>query len=125
MFNQLNKIPKPLIFILNQIFEIEQKVNKIAEPHSIQRNIDKLKEYFENSIDENGLGLIYENPINQPYNETRTDCEASIAGNSTENLIITEVIKPIIRIISRKEKNHTSIVQKAIVIVQSKKMEEN
>jgi hypothetical protein len=37
-------------------------------------------------------GLVYHNPIGEPYNETRTDIEASISGNSADNLIITEVI---------------------------------
>ena len=40
------KIPKASLFILNQLFEIEQKTIKLSEPNSIQRNIDKLKELF-------------------------------------------------------------------------------
>lgn len=110
-----------LINILNQIFEIEQKVKKLKESNSIQRNIEKIKENFENNILENDAGLVYHNPLGETYNITRTDCKASIAGPSTENLIITEVIKPIIRV---KKDNLTSIVQPAIVIVESKKLEE-
>ena len=52
------------------------------------------------------------------YNETRTDLEASIAGNSAENLIVTEVIKPIIRL--RTSSGTTTIVRKGIVVVESR-----
>ncbi|NCC55958.1 MAG: hypothetical protein EOM11_10875, partial [Erysipelotrichia bacterium] len=41
------KIPKPYLFMLNQIFELEQKVSKLNEQNSIQRNIDKMKNIFE------------------------------------------------------------------------------
>lgn len=118
--NKDYKVPSELLFILNQLFEIEKKAKKLQEPNSIQRNIDKLKEHFEKNIYDDGAGLIYYNPLGEPYNITRTDCDASIAGTSTENLIITEVIKPIIRI---KKNNKTSIVQRAVVIVETKKME--
>lgn len=102
--------------ILNQIFEIEKKLERIQENNSISRNLNKIKEIFETEIYQEGSGLIYENPIGEPYNETRFDCEASIAGESTENLVITEVIKPIIRY---KQGGISNIVQKAIVVVQS------
>lgn len=105
------KVPKENLALVNQIFEIERKLARIQEPHSIQRNIDKIKEYFEES------GLFYENPLGQKYDETRTDCEASIAGEKTENLIITEVIKPLIRL---KKDGLTIIVQRAVVIVSAK-----
>lgn len=103
-------IAPELLFILNQVFKIEQKVEKLKEPNTIQRNISRLKDKFEE------MRLVYHNPIGEKYNETRTDCEASIAGNSTEHLVIKEVIKPIVRV---KEGNLTTIVQKAIVVVES------
>jgi hypothetical protein len=62
-------------------------------------------------------GYYIENPLGEPYNENRTDCDASIAGDNTENLFISEVVRPIIRY---KHKGQSIIVQKAIVIVQSK-----
>ncbi|MBN1349548.1 hypothetical protein JXJ21_09075 [candidate division KSB1 bacterium] len=106
---------KSFIFILNQIFEIERKVSKIKEANSIDRNIQRLKECFEDGFAEKKYSLTYHNPIGEKFDETRTDCEASIAGVSTENLIITEVIKPIIRI---KMDGRTYIVQRAIVVVE-------
>ena len=33
------------------------------------------------------LGLTWHNPIGENFDETRTDCEASIAGESAENLV--------------------------------------
>ncbi len=111
------KILKPYLFLLNQIFELEQKVLKLIEQNSIQRNIEKMKNYFETEALQNGQGLSYHNPIGEVYDITRTDCEATISGASHENLEIIEVLKPIIYI---KYGNTSMIVQKAIVIVQSK-----
>jgi hypothetical protein len=122
MITQTAKLPKQfevLLDIVNQIFEIERKVEKLQESNSIQRNVDKLKEILESQITSlftNAVGFVYENPIGQKYDETRTDCNASIAGESTENLVIVEVIKPIIHF---KQNNMTQIVQKAVVVVQS------
>jgi hypothetical protein len=111
------KIPKPHLFMLNQLFELEHKVGKLKEQNSIHRNIDKLKNYFETEALTDGQGLVYHNPIGESYDETRTDCEASISGTSHENLEIIEVLKPIIYL---KFGNTQMIIQKAIVIVQSK-----
>ena len=110
-------ISKQFVFILNQLFELEQKTVKIKEQNSIQRNIDKLKNYFETEALSDGQGLIYYNPIGEFYDVTRTDCEATISGLSHNNLEIIEVLKPIIYL---KYGNSKIIIQKAIVIVQSK-----
>lgn len=112
------KIPKPYLFMLNQLFEIEQKVVKLQEQNSINRNIERLKNYFDSEALNDGYGLVYHNPLGENYNETRTDCDANISGESHENLEIIEVLKPIIYV---KFQNTQSVVQKAIVIVQSKK----
>jgi len=111
---KLNKAVKNQIFILNQIFEIEKKVERLNIDNTIGRNIDKLKNFYENDFDEN-TSFVVENPITQKYSETRTDVEASISGDSTENLIITDVIKPIIRI---KQGGTNQIIQNGIVVVQ-------
>lgn len=111
------KIPKHILFILNQLFEIENKLKNINESNSIQRNIDRMKGYFETDVLTDGKGLVYYNPLGESYDETRTDCEASISGNSHENLEIIEVLKPIIYL---KYANTQTILQKAVVIVQSK-----
>ena len=112
----LNKVLKNHIFILNQIFEIENKLSKISENNSINRNIDKLKNFYESELDDN-ISFIIENPIGQEYNETRTDVIANITGESVDNLIIVDVIKPIIRV---KQNGTNRIIQKGIVIVQDR-----
>lgn len=115
------KVTKAYLDILNQVFEIEKKLSALQEANSIQRNINKLKEIMEHDLVTQGSGdasgFIYHNPIGEDYNITRTDCEASIAGESTENLQITEVIKPIIRF---RNGGANIIVQKAIVVVKAK-----
>ena len=113
--NEQIKIPKIFFDLIDQIFEIERKVESLSETNSISRNVSRLKEIFEHLESEGGL--VYHNPIGEPYNETRTDLEASIAGNSADSLIITEVIKPIVRY---RKGGITLIARKGIVVVESK-----
>lgn len=112
------EIPREYLFVLNQIFDIERKLLNINENNTIQRNIERLKNYFESEFLPDGSGLTYHNPQGEKYTETRTDCEASIAGDEVDNLIITEVIKPIIRY---RQNEVSKIVQKGVVIVESEK----
>jgi hypothetical protein len=118
------KVPKVYLDMINQIFEMEKKISLLNEPNSLQRNINKLKELFENDLgggpNNESIGFIYHSPLGEHYNETRTDCDASIAGTSTENLVIIEVIKPIIRY---KKGGVNILVQKAVVVAESNKTE--
>ncbi len=113
---------KPYFELLDQIFEIERKLENVEESNSIARNLNKMKDIFETNLFSSStsseIGFTYHNPIGESYNETRLDLEASIAGNSTENLIIKEVIKPIIRY---KSGGSTLIARKGVVVVESKK----
>ena len=61
--------------------------------------------------------LTFHNPMGEHYNETRTDCDASIAGSGTERLMITEVMKPIVWLSVGGGPKH--IVQQAVVVVES------
>jgi len=119
--NDINKVTRTYLDIINQIFEIEKKAAALQESNTIHRNVNRLKEIMAHDIitggDQANSGLTYHNPIGEDYSITRTDCEASIAGESTENLYIAEVIKPIIRLNSG---SISIIVQKAIVVVKSK-----
>ena len=118
--NQQFKVPKEYIELLDQLFEIERKLEGIQDSHNITRNINRMKDIFENLNSNSGEysgGLVYHNPIGELYNETRLDLEASIAGKSTENLFVTEVIKPIIRY---RLGGSTLIVRKGVVVVESK-----
>lgn len=115
--DSLFNIDKNHIAILNQLFDMEQKVAKLSESNTLRRNIDRLKHIFEQDILPSGQKLVYHNPIGERYDETRTDCEASISGDSTENLFIEEVVKPIIRL---HTDGVTYILQKAVVVVKAR-----
>lgn len=108
---------KNILFLVNQVFEIETKAEKL-EKNSIHRNIQKLKEYFESDICPT-CSIRYENPIGQDYDQTRTDLEANISGESVEHLVVIDVVKPLVRL-EDKTTTTTSIIQKGIVIVKSK-----
>lgn len=116
------KYPKHFLVILNQVFEVESKLRKIQEINSIQRNVDRLKDFFATEALTDGQGLVYHNPIGENYDETRTDCEASISGSTHENLEIIEVLKPIIY---WKYGDRKIVIQKAVVIVQTKNISQN
>ena len=120
---KLLKVSQHFLDFINQVFEIEKKTNLLKEDNSIQRNVNKLKDLFENEFFKNNdgtLGLSYLNPIGEVYNDSRTDCDASISGTSTDNLKIIEVIKPIIYYSYLDDgKIIKSIVQKGIVVVES------
>ena len=110
------QIHKSILTAMNQLYEIEQKLKKYSDPGNLQRNVSKMKDAFKE------FGLSYEDPMGQPFKETRTDLDATISGSGTENLVVVEVIKPIIRILLRKESVELKkVVQKGIVIVESQK----
>jgi hypothetical protein len=117
------KVPQAYLDFMNQIFEIEKKASNLKEENSIQRNLNRMKgildeDFFKGS---STIGLTYHNPIGESYSDTRTDCEATIAGTEVENLEIIEVIRPIIFFAYQEnEKVIKVIVQAAVVIVQSK-----
>lgn len=111
---------KPYFELLDQLFEVERKLENIEESNSISRNLNKMKDIFENLLlntSNTDKGLTYHNPLGETYNETRLDLEASIAGDSMEKLIVKEVIKPIIRY---KTGGITLIARKGVVVVESK-----
>ena len=94
--------------LLNQLFEVERKLGN--EGHSASRNIGRMKVVFEE------WGFVYESPMGQIYADTRTDCDADISGDVNKPLKITQVIKPIIY---QSEDGFSSIIQKAVVIVEN------
>lgn len=105
------EIPKWALTVLNQIYEVERKLTLHGDPGNALRNVEKLKDALA------GEGIFYEDPMSQPFRETRTDLEATISGSGTENLVVVEVIKPIIR---GGNVSFSRVVQKGIVVVQSK-----
>lgn len=103
------EVPKPVFTVLNQVFEIERRLSKVEDPARFSRPLEKLKEAF--NSDE--AQFVIENPINQKYDITRTDVEATIAGTEHEGLVITEVLKPIIKLTCN---GISRIIQKGVVI---------
>ncbi len=102
---------KPIINIVNQIFEIETKLRNNETIQPVERNLARIK----NHLDE--LGLSYHSPLNEKYSLDRTDCEASIAGEVEEDkMFISKVIKPAIY---QNNEGKEELIQRAIVIVES------
>ncbi|MCU0431212.1 MAG: hypothetical protein MUF42_14710 [Cytophagaceae bacterium] len=99
-----------VLILVNQLSEMEKKMN-LKSDSSLQRSFQRIKTLLSDA------GIVYSIPMGEAFNETRTDCEASIAGDSINQLQITEVIKPIVW---RKEGSSLSLIQKGIVIVSGK-----
>jgi hypothetical protein len=108
IFKPLAFSMKQIVNIINQVFEIEKKLaaNSTA---GLQRNIERIKAEL------SGMGYEYHNPLHEKWDETRTDCEANITGTVRSKMVITEVIKPVVR---QLEESGKKIVQKAIVVVE-------
>src|ERR1043166_9097847 len=103
-------IPKAILTVLNQLYELEQKLKKQGDPANLARNVGRMKDAFAEeglpSGDQLRIRLVYEDPMGQTFKETRTDLEATISGPGTDNLVVVEVIKPIIRAIVREGVYH-------------------
>jgi hypothetical protein len=100
----------PLVLI-NQLFEMQQKLaqNGLADQYS--RNFNRLYNVFEEE------GYMVQDPIGETYSETRTDYEASITGKSGSSMKITRTIKPIVY---QKSSNGIQLMQKGVVIAENK-----
>ncbi|MGO4891842.1 hypothetical protein [Flavobacterium sp. W21_SRS_FM6] len=110
-------VDKKILTILNQLFEIERKLDGSEDFNKISRNISRIKDSL--SQDANGQEIFYENPMGQKYTDTRNDLEAHIIGESTENLVVVDVIKPII-LFGNRQLGLTQVVQRGVVSVESK-----
>lgn len=104
-------VPKWALGILNNLCDIERKLEIYGDGSSVRRNVERIKDLLQDEQ------LFYENPLGEKFAETRTDLEATIAGQGTENLYVVEVIKPIVRY---GDKKFSLVVQKGIVVVRSK-----
>lgn len=108
------EVPKWALQVLNNLSDIERKLAAGGDPLNARRNVERIKDAFADQQ------IFYEDPMGQDFNETRTDLEASITGVGTENLKVVEVIKPIVRC---GTKDLSRVVQKGIVVVESKASE--
>lgn len=105
------EIPKLFLVFLNNLSEIERKLALNGDPGNAKRNVERIKDAFETEK------LFYEDPLGQKFNETRTDLDAMITGNGADNLVVVEVMKPIIRY---GDHQYSRVIQKGIVVVESK-----
>jgi len=94
-----------LVFIINQLFDAEKKCGDKPEFISVAKNLGRIKGILESSA------FYVHSPLGEVYNETRTDCEATILGDPDKGLVINEVLKPLII-----NKDTNTIIQKALVI---------
>ena len=105
------EVQKWVLGIANNVYDLERKLELFGDPNGLGRNVARIKEYLATA------GIVYEDPMGQQFKETRTDLDASISGSKTEDLYVAEVIKPIVRLSSD---GFSTIVQRGIVIVESK-----
>ncbi len=103
-------VPRWALQILNNLYEIDRKLASHGDAANIARNVERIRD----SLGEQGL--FYEDPMGQRFRETRSDLEATISGDRTDNLFVVDVIKPIIR---GGNAEFSRVIQKGIVVVQS------
>ncbi len=96
-----------LLRLINQLFEAEKKAARLDGAAALQKNLERMRGALEE------MELIIVNPQGEAYNESRTDCECSIAGDVSKPLFITDVLKPAVY---QKDGERRSLVQKAVVI---------
>jgi sugar-specific transcriptional regulator TrmB len=105
---------------MNNLYEIDRKLALHGDAGNTVRNVEKIKDAIGDFLGDNEFEIFYEDPMGQMFKETRTDLDATITGNSSEDLYVVEVIKPIIRIRSPLV---SQVIQKGTVVVASKNNE--
>ncbi len=88
---------------------MQQKLQGMGQLSSFERNFARLFSIFEEE------GYIMQNPTGEPYQASRTDCEASIVGSTSSKMAIVKTLKPIIY---KKQDGALQLLQKAIVIAE-------
>jgi hypothetical protein len=98
------------IRMANLIFELEKKLAANESP-AVKRSFERMKAVLEEA------GITMLNPMGENYQETRTDLEASLVSPPKGQLVILDVIKPIVYTHHDQGK---ALLQKGVVIVGSK-----
>jgi len=99
-----------IVQIINQVAELNQKLIQEELGPKFERNLNRLFSIFEEQ------GYICSIPLGEKYNDARTDCTANVVGNEGKNMIITQVIKPIVY---HKSNGTITLLQKGIVMVEN------
>jgi hypothetical protein len=95
--------------LINQLFEIQRKIAGLNLSVGFERNFNRLFSILQDE------GYIIQDPTNEQYAESRTDCEASIIGQASSKMKITKTLKPVIY---HKENGQVQLMQKAVVLVE-------
>ncbi|HCC51758.1 MAG TPA: hypothetical protein DEQ30_06590 [Porphyromonadaceae bacterium] len=98
--------------LINQLTEIEYKISQDNLMLKYERNFNRVRNLLEEE------GYLFRYPIGEKYRESNTDCEAGIIGEESENMVVVQVIKPVIY---KKDADKITLVQKGIVIVEKEK----
>ncbi len=109
--SSISEVPVWILKVLNNLCDMDRKIQIHGDPGNVRRNLERIKEAFE------AEKIFYEDPMGELFTETRTDLQASITGPGTDNLHVVEVIKPIVRV---GDKSLSRVVQQGIVVVESK-----
>lgn len=114
---------------LNTLYGLRNKLRRIEcgpSADSVGRGLDDLTRMFTTEWIDSDCRFEMHDPVGEPYSETRSDCEASIAGESIDDLVIVQTMKPIIRRVMKEGTGESSIViQKGVVVARNKhEMEE-
>lgn len=98
--------------IINQIFEIEQKLQSRGDGIA-DRNFKRIYHELEN------MGYKVVDPAGRVYKETDADIEATLPGDLSGVLRVGRVLKPVIY---RQESGEQPyLIQKGIVIIEGEK----
>lgn len=103
---------RAILTLINQLADLDQKINRISDADSLRRHMTRIRDTLAE------MSYAYEIPLGERFSETRTDVEAHIAGESTADLRIVQVIKPVIRY---RIGMTSRVVQKGVVVVQQQK----
>ena len=100
------------IQLINQIAEVENRIAQDDLMPKYERNFNRIRTLLEEE------GFIYKYPVGERYRESNADYEANIVGRESVEMIITQVIKPVIY---RREADRVTLVQRGIVMIEAKK----
>ena len=107
--------------VINVLHGLRKKLRRFDDGGSCERNVNALEQLFAEHWINPDWGVVSHDPTGEEYSETRDDCDAEIAGESIDDLVIVETNKPIIRLIDQREGAQSSIVvQKGAVVARSR-----
>lgn len=106
---------------LNTLYSMRRKLRRVSDGDALARSISVLEQLFREEWCNQSIGFSAHDPTGEVYSETRSDCDASIAGESAEHLVIVETLKPILHLLDKSTQPERSfVIQKGSVVVRSK-----